>query len=189
MSWARAGGGRAPRRSRARRLDLPAGRRGAGRRPPPAARRSARQRGLAGSGGVDVRRARPRAGGLRPRARAGGLDAARPLVRRLRGDAAPRRLPRQRVAADRLLHRRRRGAGAGRAGGDLRRPAGRGRGRLRARGAREQRRGGARGLGRPAPVLRAHAGGRRGGRGGVRRRRLPPPGDAARRARAASCTP
>ena len=45
----------------------------------------------------------------RARARARGLDAARALVRRVRRDAAPRRLPGQRHAAHRLLHRRERG--------------------------------------------------------------------------------
>ena len=46
-----------------------------------------------------------------------GLDAARPLVRRVRGAAAPRRLPRQRRADHRLLHRRERDAAARRARG------------------------------------------------------------------------
>ena len=50
-------------------------------------------------------------------------DPARPLVRRLRGHAAPRRLPGSAARRHRLVHGRRRGAGAGRAGGSVRGPA------------------------------------------------------------------
>ena len=97
-------------------------------------RRPAGQRPLAGRQPrrLDARGLRRRAGALRAQAQARGLDAARPLVRRLRGDAVPRRLPGQRDAADRLLHRRRRGARARRARGPVR-GAARGRRRLASR--------------------------------------------------------